>query len=123
MALAPQRKSTLEIPERGRCRWLMGILGLEKAEMELALEIDRSTLLRWLADAEDRAALREVRFHRLLDLTRLARGAIRPENLQVWMRRPNPRLGGLTPARLVGDEKGLELISQALHAARYGNPL
>ncbi len=114
---------SLEIPERGKSRWLMDILGLALAEMELALDIDRSTLRRWLDDESDKAALRDARFRRLLNLTQLAMGSIRPQKLREWMRRPNPRLSGLTPARILGDDAGLGKVEQALHDSRYGNPL
>lgn len=115
--------SSLEIPERGKCRWLMDVLGLGTAEIELALDIDRSTLRRWLEDESDKSAWRDARFRRLLHLTQLAKGSIRPQRLREWMRRPNPRLGGLTPARILGDEVGLGKVEQALHDSRYGNPL
>jgi uncharacterized protein (DUF2384 family) len=114
---------TLEIPEREKLRWVMEALGLDLPEVEMALDVDRSTLRRWLADETDKAALRDARFRRLLGLTQLAKGSIRPQKLREWMRRPNPRLGGLTPARIIGDEVGLGKVEQALRDSHYGNPL
>lgn len=120
MAIAER---SLDIPNAGKCRWLMVILGLEPGEMELALDVDRSTLRRWLDDPRGRAASRDVKFDRLLRLTQAARGSIRPERLGDWMRRPNPRMGGLTPARVLGDDAGFAMVEQALLEARSGSPL
>ncbi len=121
--MAVKERPTLEIPDKEKCRWLMETLGLEDSEMEQALDIDYSTLRRWRADETDRLALREVRFDRLLQLTRVAKGHIRPDKLAPWMRSPHPRLGGLTPAKILGDPRGLEMVRQALHDDCQGNPL
>lgn len=121
--MAVKDRPTLEIPAKEKCRWLMEVLGLEDAELEQALDVDYSTLRRWLADPTDRLALREARFERLLQLTQVAKGRIRPDKMTSWMRSPHPRLGGLTPAKILGDPRGLELVRQALHDDCHGNPL
>lgn len=114
---------TLEIPAQEKCRWLIDILGLKDSEMEQALDIDYSTLRRWLGDETDRLALREARFDRLLQLTQIAKGHIRPDKMATWIRSPHPRLSGLTPAKILGDPRGLEMVRQALHDDCQGNPL
>lgn len=121
--MAVKDRPTLDAPAVGKCAWLMEALGLDDAEMEAALDIDHSTLRRWLLDAQDRLALRELRFDRLLELARLAKGRIRAEKLAQWMRSPNPRLAGMTPAKILGDPRALELVRQALHDDCHGNPL
>lgn len=116
-------RPALVIPDKGKFEWLMDILGLDESEMAQALDIDYSTLRRWIADETDRLALREIRFDRLLQLTQIAKGHIRPDKMGIWMRSPNPRLNGLTPAKILGDPKGMELVRQALNDDCQGNPL
>lgn len=121
--MAVRDRPTLNIPATGKCAWLMEVLGLDDAEMEAALDVDHSTLRRWLQDNQDRLALRELRFDRLLELVRLAKGHIRAEKLAQWMRSPNSRLAGMTPAKILGDPRAIELVRQALHDDCQGNPL
>ncbi|PIR19129.1 MAG: hypothetical protein COV48_03675, partial [Elusimicrobia bacterium CG11_big_fil_rev_8_21_14_0_20_64_6] len=56
-------------------------------------------------------------------LTQIAKGHIRPDKMATWMRSPHPRLSGLTPAKILGDPRGLEMVRQALHDDCQGNPL
>lgn len=86
MAVATQpktltRDATLGIPDRQKGRWLKGILRFTDTEMAYVLGISVETLRKCLKDETDTQALDSVRFDRLLNLTRLARGVIRPERL------------------------------------------
>jgi len=69
---------TLEIPDNYKGRWLKDIFDFTDTEMAHVLGISVETVRKWLKDENDRHAMESARFHRLLNLTQLAKGVIRP---------------------------------------------
>jgi uncharacterized protein (DUF2384 family) len=114
--------ATLDISERFRCRWLKETLELSDREMAYILGVSVETLRNRLRDANDTHATESVRFHRLLNFTRLAKGVILPERLGHWIRHQNPALGKGQPLDLPADEAGCEMVSALLEDSRMGIP-
>jgi hypothetical protein len=110
----------LDIPERNKCQWLKGVLDLSDTEMAFVLGISVETLRKWLKDAEDAHAMESVRFHRLLNLTQLARGVIQAGRLGHWIHTSNYALGRVVPLNLLGDAAGFEMVSAVVEDLRTG---
>ncbi|MGH9455417.1 MAG: hypothetical protein ACRD2O_15760 [Terriglobia bacterium] len=114
------KETTLEIPERQRCRWLKEVLGLSDTEMAYLLGVSVETLRKWLRDENDVHAMESVRFHRLLNLTQLAKGVIRPDRLGHWVHHENLALGRLRPLNLLADPAGCDMVNSVLEDLRSG---
>ncbi|GEM_PF-3932321 len=114
------KDATLEIPERQRCRWLKEVLDLSDTEMAYILGVSVETLRKWLRDENDAHAMESVRFHRLLNLTQLAKGVIRPERLGHWVHHENRALGRVQPLNLLADAAGCEMVNTVLEDTRLG---
>ncbi|HUI40503.1 MAG TPA: hypothetical protein VL523_00895 [Terriglobia bacterium] len=110
----------LEIPETHKARWLKEIFEFTDTEMAHVLGVSVETLRKWLKDGTDRHAMESVRFHRLLDLTQLARGVIRPSRLGHWVHGQNRALGKLVPLNLLADAAGYEMVTAVVEDARAG---
>jgi Protein of unknown function (DUF2384) len=124
-AMATQPKTlvsnaTLEIPERHRCRWLREVFDFSDTEMAYVLGVSVETLRKWLKHADDAHAMESVRFHRLLGLTKLARGVIRPDRLGHWVHQQNQALGKIAPLGLLSDAAGYEMVSGVVEDIRMG---
>ena len=113
---------SLEIPDSGRCRWLRDVFGFTDTEMAYVLGISVETMRKWLKDEEDTHAVESVRFHRLLSLTQLAKGVIRPDRLGHWVHHANPSLGKVVPLNLLADASGYEMVSAVVEDIRTGVP-
>lgn len=114
---------SLEKPLTRRLEWLQGVLGLSDPEMETALDINSTTTLsRWKRDPDDREARELKRFDRLLALTQAASRVMEPRDLSKWLREPNDSMGGITPAKVLGDPRSLDLVIATLEAATFGLP-
>ena len=112
----------LQIPPRSKCRWMKAVLGLQEWEMMGALGgISSKTLANWLADHDDKAALKSVEFQRLLEITQLARGVIRPAHLPDWMHEPSEEFGGLAPIDMLMRPDTGERVIAVLRELKYGN--
>jgi hypothetical protein len=109
-------KVSLEIPQKEKSRWLKSVLELSDTEMTLTLDVSPKTLANWLKDSNDTAALESVRFDRLLKLVEQAKGVIRADELGHWMHTPNKALGGLIPAKHLGDEAGYSLMRHVMES-------
>jgi len=114
------KDATLEIPERQRCRWLKEVLDLSDTEMAYILGVSVETLRKWLREGNDAHAMESVRFHRLLNLTQLAKGVIRPERLGHWVHHENRALGKVQPLNLLADAAGCEMVNTVLEDTRSG---
>ncbi len=112
--------TTLEIPEKQKGRWLKEVFEFTDTEMAHVLGISVETLRKWLKDDDDLHALETVRFHRLLNLTQLARGVIRPSRLGHWVHCENQALGGIVPLNLLADGAGYEMVSAVVEDIRMG---
>jgi Protein of unknown function (DUF2384) len=113
-------EATLQIPDLQKCRWLRQVLDFSDTEMAYVLGVSVETLRKWLKDPGDAHALESVRFHRLLSLTQLARGVIRPGRLGHWVHRQNQALGKLAPVGLLADAAGYEMVSAVVEDIRMG---
>lgn len=111
---------TFDRPPMYKCRWVKEILGLDDNEMSMALNISYRTLANWLSDAEDRAAMENVRFHRLLAFIEKADGLIKPEGLAPWIHRPKKDLGNMVPVFLLPDNEGYKRVTAILDDLRNG---
>ena len=114
------KDATLEIPERLRCRWLKDVLELSDTEMAYILGVSVETLRKWLREENDAHAMESVRFHRLLNVTQLAKGVIRPERLGHWVHHENRALGRVQPLNLLADAAGCEMVNTVLEDTRMG---
>ncbi len=88
--------------------------------MAHVLRISVETLRKWLKDENDTHAMKVVRFHRLLNLTQLAKGVIRPSRLGHWVHHENQALGGVVPLNLLADAAGYEMVSAVVEDIRMG---
>lgn len=111
---------TLEIPEKHKALWLKEVFEFTDTEMAHVLGISVETLRKWLKDEADTHAMESARFHRLLNLTQLAKGVIRPSRLGHWVHRQNQALGRIVPLNLLADAAGYELVSAVVEDARTG---
>jgi hypothetical protein len=113
-------KINMEMPAREKCRWIKGLFDLKDAEMAHFLNISVETLRNWLKDPHDAQASDSVRFHRLLSLSQLAKGVIRPTRLGHWLHSENKALGDLVPANLLADPAGYRLVATLIEDMRTG---
>ena len=123
MAAQPDTTATsfsLEIPDKHKGRWLKDVYEFTDTEMAHVLGISVETLRKWLKDETDAHAMESVRFHRLLNLTQLAKGVIRPGRLGHWVRQENRALGRLVPLNLLGDAAGYEMVAAIVEDVRAG---
>src|SRR5215471_17736170 len=123
MATQPQtmaRIASLEIPETYKGRWLKNIFDFTDTEMAHVLGISVETLRKWLKDGTDKQAVESARFHRLLNLTQLAKGVIRPDRLGHWVHHENRALGRLVPLNLLADLAGYEMVAAVVEDLRAG---
>jgi hypothetical protein len=111
---------TLEIPETHKAGWLKEAFKFTDTEMAYVLGISVETLRKWLKDETDQHAMETVRFHRLLNLTQLARGVIRPTRLGHWVHRENQAMGKLMPLSLLGDAAGYDMVTAVVEDLRAG---
>lgn len=111
---------TLEIPEKQKARWLKEVFEFTDTEMAHVLGISVETLRKWLKDETDKHAMESVRFHRLLNLTQLARGVILPNRLGHWVHHENQALGRLVPLNLLADARGCEMVNAVVEDVRAG---
>ena len=88
--------------------------------MAYLLGVSVETLRKWLKDENDTHAMESARFHRLLNLTQLAKGVIRPSRLGHWVHRENQALGRLVPLNLLADAAGYEMVSALVEDMRAG---
>ncbi|MGH9429979.1 MAG: hypothetical protein ACRD3T_00390 [Terriglobia bacterium] len=116
------KEASLEIPDRQRCRCLKEILELSDTEMAYVLGVSVETLRNWLREENDAHAMESIRFHRLLNLTQLAKGVIRPDRLGHWVHHENRALGRVQPLNLLADAAGCEVVSTVLEDVRLGMP-
>ena len=112
----------MDLPARDKCRWLKELFDLKDAEMAHLLNISVETLRNWLKDPEDAQAVDSVRFHRLLSLSQLAKGIIRPQRIGHWLHAENKALGELVPANLLADPAGYRLVATLVEDMRTGIP-
>ncbi len=110
----------LEIPEKRKGRWVKEIFDFTDTEMAHVLGVSVETLRKWLKADDDLHALESVRFHRLLNLTQLAKGVIRPSRFGHWVHQPNLALGKVVPLNLLADGAGYEMVSAVLEDIRMG---
>ena len=111
---------TLGIPEKQKARWLKDAFEFTDTEMAYLLGVSVETLRKWLKDENDTHAMESARFHRLLNLTQLAKGVIRPSRLGHWVHRENQALGRLVPLNLLADAAGYEMVSALVEDMRTG---
>lgn len=111
---------TLDIPERHRCRWVRNVFEFTDTEMAHVLGISVETLRKWLKDETDKHAIESARFHRLLNLTQLARGVIRPGRMGHWVHTENRALGRMVPLNLLADGAGYEMVAAVVEDVRSG---
>ncbi len=111
---------TLEIPDKQKGRWLKELFEFTDTEMAHVLGISVETLRKWLKDETDTHAMESVRFHRLLNLTQLAKGVIRPNQLGHWVHHENQALGRLVPLNLLADAAGYRMVSAVVEDIRTG---
>jgi uncharacterized protein (DUF2384 family) len=111
---------TLEVPENRKLQWLKEVFEFTDTEMAYVLGISVETLRKWQKDESDAQATESVRFHRLLNLTQLARGVIRPSQLGHWVHHANQALGKLVPLSLFADAAGYEMVSAVIEDLRTG---
>jgi hypothetical protein len=90
--------------------------------MAYVLGISVETLRKWQKDESDAQATESVRFHRLLNLTQLAKGVIRPSRLGHWVHHENQALGRLVPLSLLADAAGYGMVSAVVEDLRTGIP-
>ena len=114
--------ASLEIPAQHRAQWLKEVFEFTDTEMAYVLGISVETLRKWFKDDTDRHAMEAMRFHRLLNLTQLAKGVVHPERLGHWVHHENAALGGLVPLNLLADAAGNELVSTVIEDLRTGIP-
>ncbi len=114
------KEVNLDIPSKEKCRWVKNVLDLKDAEMAHLLNVSVETLRNWLKDADDTNAVDSVRFHRLLSLTQLAKGVIRPERVGHWLHTENKSLGDFVPANLLADPAGYRLVATLVEDMRSG---
>ncbi len=112
--------ATLEIPDRQKCRWLKEVFEFTDTEMAHVLGISVETLRKWLKNEDDTHAMESIRFHRLLNLTQLAQGVIRPDRFGHWAHRENRALGRIIPLNLLADAAGYEMVSALVEDIRAG---
>lgn len=111
---------TLEIPEKQKCAWLKEVFEFTDTEMAYVLGVSVETLRKWIREDDDLHALEAIRFHRLLNLTQLAKGVIRSDRLGHWFHHPNAALGKITPISLLADGAGYEMVSAVVEDLRMG---
>ena len=116
------KEVSMDIPAREKCRWIKEVLNLKDAEMTHLLNISVETLRNWMKDSGDTSAVESVRFHRLMSLTQLAKGVIKPEHLGAWLHAENKSLGDLVPANLLADPAGYRLVATLVEDIRTGIP-
>lgn len=112
--------TTLEIPDKQKCRWLKEVFEFTDTEMAHVLGISVETLRKWLKDEDDTHAMESIRFHRLLNLTQLAKGVIRPSRFGHWVHHENQALGRVVPLNLLADAAGYEMVSAVVEDIRAG---
>jgi DNA-binding XRE family transcriptional regulator len=113
---------TLEVPENHKLQWLKEVFEFTDTEMAYVLGISVETLRKWQKDESDAQATECVRFHRLLNLTQLAKGVIRPSRLGHWVHHENQALGRLVPLSLLADAAGYGMVSAVVEDLRTGIP-
>jgi hypothetical protein len=111
---------TLEVPENYKLQWLKEVFEFTDTEMAYVLGVSVETLRKWQKDESDAQAKESVRFHRLLDLTQLAKGVIRPNRLGHWVHHENQALGRLIPLSLLADAAGYGMVSAVVEDLRTG---
>jgi len=110
----------LEVPENYKIQWLKEVFEFTDTEMAYVLGISVETLRKWQKDENDTQARESVRFYRLLDLTQLAKGVIRPSRLGHWVHHENQALGRLAPLSLLADAAGYGMVSAVVEDLRSG---
>lgn len=123
MATQPQtmaRSVSFEIPDKYKGRWLKELFDFTDTEMAHVLGISVETLRKWLKDETDKHAIESARFHRLLNLTQLAKGVIRPTRMGHWVHHENRALGRLVPLNLLADAAGYEMVAAVVEDVRSG---
>jgi DNA-binding transcriptional regulator YiaG len=111
---------TLEIPEKHKAQWLKEVFEFTDTEMAHVLGISVETLRKWLKDETDKHAMELARFHRLLNLTQLAKGVIRPNRLGHWVHLENQAMGRLVPLNLLADAAGYDIVAAVVEDIRAG---
>jgi DNA-binding transcriptional regulator YiaG len=111
---------TLEVPEKHKAHWLKEVFEFTDTEMAHVLGISVETLRKWLKDETDKHAMESARFHRLLNLTQLAKGVIRPNRLGQWVHRENQAMGRLVPLNLLADAAGYDIVAAVVEDIRAG---
>jgi predicted DNA-binding protein (UPF0251 family) len=111
---------TLEVPEKHKAQWLKEIFEFTDTEMAHVLGISVETLRKWLKDQSDKHAMQLIRFHRLINLTQLAKGVIRPNGLGYWVHRENPSIGKVVPLNLLADAAGYDIVAAVVEDIRAG---
>ena len=114
------KEISIEMPAKEKCRWIKALFDLKDAEMAHFLNISVETLRNWLKDPADSQAVDSVRFHRLMSLSQLAKGVIRPERMGHWLHTENKALGELIPATLLADPAGYRLVATLVEDMRTG---
>jgi hypothetical protein len=111
---------TLEVPEHYKLQWLKEVFEFTDTEMAYVLGISVETLRKWQKDENDAQATESVRFHRLLNLSQLAKGVIRPGRLGHWVHHENQALGRLLPLSLLADAAGYGMVNAVVEDLRTG---
>ncbi|MGA3210892.1 MAG: hypothetical protein ABSD20_06255 [Terriglobales bacterium] len=111
-----------EVPRNYKAQWLKELFAFSDTEMAHVLGVSVETLRKWLREEEDRHALESVRFHRLLNLTQLAKGVIRPDRFGHWIHCDNEALAGIVPLNLLADAHGYEIVAGVVEDIRSGTP-
>lgn len=110
----------MDMPTRGKCRWIKELFDLKDAEMAHLLNISVETLRNWLKDPNDAQATDSVRFHRFLSLSQLAKGVLRPDRMGHWLHTENKSLSDMVPANLLADPAGYKLVATLIEDMRTG---
>ena len=100
---------------------LFDYLEFTQADVAEVLEVDPSTLFRW---KKDEKKLTKVLTKNILDMDKVIAKGIRifgsEDALSVWLHTSNSSLGNQTPASLLKNPYGTELVDQAMEAMSWG---
>jgi putative toxin-antitoxin system antitoxin component (TIGR02293 family) len=100
---------------------LFDYLAFTQADVAEVLEVDPSTLFRW---KKDEKKLTKVLTKNILDMDKVIAKGIRifgsEDALSAWLHTSNSTLGNQTPAILLKNPYGTELVDQAMEAMSWG---
>lgn len=100
---------------------LFDYLEFTQADVAEVLEVDPSTLFRWKKDDKK---LTKVLTKNILDMDKVIAKGIRifgsEDALAVWLQTSNSSLGNQSPASLLKNPYGTELVDQAMEAMSWG---